>query len=312
MGRDGDGCSTGASLWHAGHSVGLLPSAHPPRDPAAVPPPRCLFLPLCCFDAQRRRAARARAAGPAPRAGRALVVALLAAGARPVAAQADAPRAADTLAVAPAARVSRGHVAAEWLQAGAGPIPRPARPRRAGACARPFAGGPLAGAARARGGRRAGRPTTTAEGVTAGLAWGATAGPLTVRPGFAVLAGRAISTVDSGGYDWRGIAPPYLGQTGYQDRPRLTRGATVGAGLQLGADVALVRDLHLTGSLRQWTFSGDVIRANRSPFLAGVGRAVDRTRPARRAVRGDARSAARPSTRPSTSTAVAARQDTTR
>ncbi len=173
-------------------------------------------------------------------------------------------------------RAHGARFAGEWLQANGGPIDRHALPSLAATVSRRLDRGVFSGAELEVGWLRAARPTTTAQGVTAGLARALRAGPLTLRPAIAALAGQALSTVDSGGYDWRGINAPYLGQTGYQDRPRLTRGATVGAGLQLGADVALYRGLHLTGSVRQWTYTGRVIAANRSPLLAGFGLAFDR------------------------------------
>lgn len=175
-------------------------------------------------------------------------------------------------------RVAGVELRAEWLQAGAGPIHRHALPSLAATLARQQRGGVLNGFEVEGGWLRAARSTTTAEGLTAGLARAVTAGRFTLRPGVAVMAGQAIATADSGGYDWRGIAAPYLGQTGYQDRPRLTRGGTVGAGLQLGADVNLGRGLHVAGSVRQWHFSSDVARPNKSPFLAGVGLGYDRLR----------------------------------
>lgn len=210
------------------------------------------------------------------RAGRCLTALLTCAGAVSAAVwplrTAAAQRVDSLPAIADASRPATGsEVWAEWLQANAGSIHRGALPSLALTVARTAHGGVLNGFAVEGGWLRAARPTTTAEGVTLGLARAITAGPVTLRPGVAVLAGRAVSTADSGGYDWRGIAPPYLGQTGYQDRPRLTRGGTVGAGLQLGADVALGRGVHLTGSVRRWQFSGDVVRPNGSPLLAGVG-----------------------------------------
>ena len=163
-----------------------------------------------------------------------------------------AAQAPDTALFAPStSRVAGSRLAGEWLQASGGAIGRHALPSLAATFSRDLERGVFAGTQLELGWLRAARPTTTAQGVTAGLARALRAGPLTFRPGLAVMAGQAISTVDSGGYDWRGISVPYLGQTGYQDRPRLTRGATVGAGLQLGADVALFRGLHLTGSVRR-------------------------------------------------------------
>ncbi|GJG87017.1 hypothetical protein tb265_21980 [Gemmatimonadetes bacterium T265] len=230
--------------------------------------------------AERRRSVRTGLARLVAWTCRALAVLSLLTGAHPLLAQGDAraARAADTTSGARPTRAGRTRLTGEWLQASAGPIGRHALPSLAATLARSRDRGRLAGTELELGWLRAARPTTTAEGVSAGIARPLSVGRVTMRPGFAVLVGRAISTVDSGGYDWRGIAPPYLGQTGYQDRPRLTSGATVGAGLQLGADVALWRGVHATGSMRRWTFTGDVIRANRSPFLAGFGLAFDRAR----------------------------------
>jgi hypothetical protein len=204
-----------------------------------------------------------------------LVVAGWLSAARVARAQTTTTPTADTL-VPAAPRRTPLEARGEWLQAGAGSIHRGALPSLALAVSRVQRGGLLQGLEVEGGWLRAARPTTTAQGLTLGVARALAAGPVTLRPGVAVLAGQAIAAPDSGGYDWRGITPPYLGQTGYQDRPRLARGGTVGAGLQLGAEVGLGRGVHATGSVRQWAFSSTLLGPNRSPLLAGVGLGFDR------------------------------------
>lgn len=180
------------------------------------------------------------------------------------------PCAALVFVVAPSsARAQRLAVGVEWLQAGAGPLHRRALPSLAASVRHDVRRGQLE-----LGWLRAARPNTTAQGATAGIAAPLTAGRLTLRPGVAALVGRATSTADSGGYHWwasRDTAPTAVD---YRARPRLTRGTTVGAGAALAADVRLGAGVAMTGSVRAWRFSGDVLGADRSPVLGGVGVSV--------------------------------------
>jgi hypothetical protein len=189
----------------------------------------------------------------------------------------------------PARHPLTGYAAsAEWLQANGGGLHRDALPSYAWSLSRDIGD---RGLRLELGYLRAARATSTAKGVSAGLALSRTRGRFTVRPGIAALAGVAETVADGGGYNWRaegGVSEGDYpdGQAGYQGRPLYTRGTTFGGGLSVAAEARLVAGLSVTGSTRYWVFSGDVLRADRTRFLAGVGLAV---RPAElvAAVRGD-------------------------
>jgi hypothetical protein len=162
---------------------------------------------------------------------------------------------------------------AEWLHLGAGGLHRDALPSYAWGLSREIG---HRGLRVELGYLRAARATSTAKGLSAGLALSRTRGRLTVRPGVAMLAGVAETVADSGGYDWRaegGVSEGGYedGQVGYESRLRYTRGTTIGGGLSLAADARLVAGLSVTGSTRYWLFTGDVLRADRTRLLAGFG-----------------------------------------
>jgi hypothetical protein len=89
-----------------------------------------------------------------------------------------------------------------------------------------------------------------------------------------MLVGSAEASIDRGGYSWRGIDSVYQNQTGHQGRPLDANGTTVGGGLSLSAEYPLVGGLSLSASVRQWLFSGSILRAGRSPTLAGFGLSI--------------------------------------
>jgi hypothetical protein len=122
---------------------------------------------------------------------------------------------------------------------------------------------------------RAARALTNAEGVTAGLSLPVRAGRLTVRPGLSMLVGVGEAGVDRGGYNWLGADGATQNQTGYQGRPLDASGTTVGAGLSLGAEVRLGVGVSLAASVRQWLFSGTVLRSDRASTLVGFGLSLD-------------------------------------
>lgn len=160
---------------------------------------------------------------------------------------------------------------AEWLHGNSGALHRDALPSYGWSLGvdRP------AGLRLEAGYLRVARPTTTAKGFMAGAGWNFVRGPVTVRPGVSTLIGVAETNAASDGYDWRGLdETPYEGSEGHQGRQRYERGTTVGAGLNLAADLHLVAGLSLTGSVRQWLFSGDVLSGNRDRTLAGLGLSV--------------------------------------
>jgi hypothetical protein len=116
---------------------------------------------------------------------------------------------------------------------------------------------------------RAARPTTTAKGVTGGVGLRFDHGRLSVRPGIAALVGIAETNGDGDGYDWRGVDD--ADQEGHQARLVYARGTTVGGGVGVGAELRLGAGVSLTGSVRQWVFSGSELSANRDRTLAGFG-----------------------------------------
>jgi hypothetical protein len=120
---------------------------------------------------------------------------------------------------------------------------------------------------------RAARAVTNAEGLTAGLSLPVRAGRLTFRPGLSMLVGAAEAGVDRGGYNWADSANQT--QTGYQGRPLDASGTTVGAGLSVGAEVRLGAGVSLATSVRQWLFSGTVLRSDRASTLVGLGLSID-------------------------------------
>jgi hypothetical protein len=156
-------------------------------------------------------------------------------------------------------------VSAEWLQANSGPLHRDALPSYGWSIAhdRPN------GLRLELGYLRAARPTTTAKGVTAGAGLRFDHGRFSVRPGIAALVGVAETNADRDGYDWRGVGDP--DQEGHQARFVYARGTTVGGGIGVGAEFRLGAGVSLTGSLRQWVFSGSVLSGNRGRTLTGIG-----------------------------------------
>ena len=148
-------------------------------------------------------------------------------------------------------------------------------------------GAPTRGARVEAGWLRASRVTTQAQGVTLGMSVGLPVGlqdasdtpaprpSLTFRPGVAVLAGWAEAQETDAWYTWRGLPnTAYAGQTGTASTWRPVRGRTTGAGVSLAADLRLSRAVALTGAVREWAFTGPVIRPNRWATLAGLGLSV--------------------------------------
>jgi hypothetical protein len=119
---------------------------------------------------------------------------------------------------------------------------------------------------------RAARALTNAEGLTAGLSLPVRAGRLTIRPGLSMLVGAAEAGVDRGGYNWADSATQT--QSGYQGRPLDANGTTVGAGLSASVEVRLLAGISLAASVRQWLFSGTVVRSDRATTLVGFGLSV--------------------------------------
>ena len=156
-------------------------------------------------------------------------------------------------------------VSAEWLHANSGALHRDALPSYAWSIAhdRPN------GLRLELGYLRAARPTTTAKGVTAGVGLRFDHGRFSVRPGIAALVGIAETNGDRDGYDWRSVGD--ADQEGHQARLVYARGTTVGGGVGVGAEFRLGAGVSLTGSVRQWLFSGSVLSANRGRTLAGIG-----------------------------------------
>ena len=159
-------------------------------------------------------------------------------------------------------------LSAEWLHANSGALRRAALPSYAWGIALDRPGGVRLEA----GYLRAVRPTTTAKGMTGGVGLTLADGRVTLRPGVAGLVGVAENNGDRDGYDWTGVDDtPLGGEEGHQDRPVYERGTIVGGGISLAADVRLLAGLSLTGSVRQWVFSGGVLRGDRGRTLAGLG-----------------------------------------
>ena len=119
---------------------------------------------------------------------------------------------------------------------------------------------------------RAARERTNAEGATAAVSLPLRSGRVTVRPGLAMLVGAAEASVDRAGYNWRDADGTI--QTGHQGRPLDSNGTTVGGGLSLGAEVRVGAGVSLAASVRQWVFSGQVLRADRASTLMGLGLSV--------------------------------------
>jgi hypothetical protein len=162
-------------------------------------------------------------------------------------------------------------VSAEWLHATSGSLHRDALPSYAWGIALDRAGGLRLEA----GYLRAARPATTAKGVTGGVGFNLQFGRLTMRPTVAALLGVAEHNADRDGYDWRGLDDtPHSGKVGHQDRAGYGRGTTIGAGVGLTADLQMLNGLSLTGSVRQWSFSGPVLSGDRDRTLAGFGLSV--------------------------------------
>jgi hypothetical protein len=175
-------------------------------------------------------------------------------------------------------------VDAQYLQLNSGSLARHATPSLAMALSRsigrPTASGMLAWRAEA-GWLRATRQSTTAQGATIGISAdlglpGATSTPsrLILRPGITLLAGWAEAQDSVALYPFRGSSPVDVGATGTQYSWFTNRGSTYGAGISLGAELGLSSAISLSGSIRHWSFSGDVIKPNRNVTLAGVGIAM--------------------------------------
>jgi hypothetical protein len=161
-------------------------------------------------------------------------------------------------------------VSAEWLHANSSPLHRDALPSYGWSIAhdRPN------GLRLELGYLRAARPTTTAKGVTGGVGLRFDHGRLSVRPGIAALVGTAEMNGDRDGYDWRGVDD--ANQEGHQARFVYARGTTVGGGVGVGAELRLGAGVSLTGSVRQWVFSGSQLSGNRGRTLAGIGLSLNR------------------------------------
>ena len=158
-------------------------------------------------------------------------------------------------------------LSAEWLHANRGDLHRDALPSYGWSIAHDRPNGMRF----ELGYLRAARPTTTAKGVTGGFGLRFDRGRFSVRPGVAALVGVAETNADLGGYDWRGIEAPNDGQDGHQGRAVYSRGTTIGGGLSLGAEYHLGAGVSLTGSVRQWLFSGPVLSSHPDRTLAGFG-----------------------------------------
>ena len=157
-------------------------------------------------------------------------------------------------------------VSAEWLQIGTGSLYRNVTPSLAITVAHDH----LNGLRLEVGYLRAVRRLSTVNGATGGISMPLTHGRLTVRPGIGALVGRAVTAVDEGGYAWQSDTPDST-ETGYQSHRRYMRETTVGGAVNLSAELQVIRALAITASIRQWIFTGDAIRQNRTPMLAGLG-----------------------------------------
>jgi hypothetical protein len=125
---------------------------------------------------------------------------------------------------------------------------------------------------------RAVRQATTAQGATLGISAdlglpneASAPSRLIIRPGIAVLAGWAEAQDSVALYPYLGAA---AGAPGTQYSWFTTRGRTFGAGVSLGAEFRLSSAIGVSASIRQWSFSGDVVAPNRSVMLGGVGISV--------------------------------------
>lgn len=226
-----------------------------------------------------------RRRGPRASAGRAILPVTLGAASFGI-----APLHAQRAATSPSSTTARDRwsVGFDYLHLGAAPIGRRAEPSMDVTLGRALGPGDPTRATRVEAGwLRASRVTTQAQGVTLGMSFGVPLGrraaeerpahgpALTLRPGAAVLAGWAEAQDSTAFYAWRGLPnTAYAGQTGTAVAWRPVRGRTTGAGLSLGADLRLTRAVAITGSVRQWAFTGPVIRPNRHATLAGLGVAV--------------------------------------
>lgn len=171
----------------------------------------------------------------------------------------------------------RWTVDAQYLHVGAAPIRRHAGASMGLTIARALGSRDPARALQLEGGwLRASRVQTQVQGVTLGLSAGLPVGSsLTVRPGAAMLAGWAEAQDVTSAYDWRGMPNTAdVGQSGTEQFLRPVRGRAAGAGASLGADLRLASGVSIVGSVREWMFTGAVIRPNRHATLAGVGVAV--------------------------------------
>lgn len=156
-------------------------------------------------------------------------------------------------------------VSAEWLQVGAGSLHRDAAPSLAVAVAHDRPNGLRLEV----GYLRAARRLSTAKGVTGSVSMPLTGGRFTVRPGVGAFIGRAVSTIDDGGYAWQSGTPDST--TGYQKHQRYMHATTVGAAANLGAEVQVIPALAITASVRQWIFTGHAMSPDRTSTLAGLG-----------------------------------------
>jgi len=161
-----------------------------------------------------------------------------------------------------------GSITGEWLHVGGEALNRDA----AQSFALAFAHDRPSGLRFELGYLRAARALTNAEGVTAGMSVPVRAGRVTVRPGFSLLLGAAEAGADRGGYNWADSTGQL--QTGYQGRPLDANGTALGAGFSLGAEVRLLAVVSRAASVRQWLFTGSVLRGNRATTLLGFGLAV--------------------------------------
>jgi hypothetical protein len=202
-----------------------------------------------------------------------------------VAALATLPAASDAQVAARPARAERWSLDAQYLHVGSGPISRRASRSLGATLGFDLARSSGTGVSwRAEGGwMRVARENSTAQGATLGASVGVPVGRgarrgdarLTLRPGVAALLGWEEAQGETPLYDWRGLpATGYAGQTGTQGYRQPARANAAGGGVSLGAELRVSRGLSVTGSVREWLFAGDVIRADRSSTLGGLGLAI--------------------------------------